>query len=209
MLGLAGGATTLTGLAGPLLAQTSYAGKYLLSIQLDGGADFTSFCDPKINIAGEPEINRWARTADIQQVGNLSYAPFAGNAQFFEKYFQDILVLNGVDAQTNSHTVGITNNWSGRNSAGFPTITALMAAQNGPELPLAYLNFGGFGSTEGIVRSTRIEDLNQMRNLIYPNQNIFFFLALELRVANLIFYQQLPTTFYRKQASLLVSYEAY
>ena len=39
-----------------------------------------------------------------------------------------MLVINGVDAQTNSHTVGIVHNWSGRNAEGYPTTTALLAA---------------------------------------------------------------------------------
>ena len=42
--------------------------------------------------------------------GDLFYAPFAGNVAFFEKYYQRMLVVNGVDAQTNSHTVGIVHN---------------------------------------------------------------------------------------------------
>ena len=72
--------------------------------------DVTSFCDPKTNVSGELEINTWARNADVMQAGNIPYAPFATNGIFFEKYYQDILVINGVDAQTNSHAVGIVNN---------------------------------------------------------------------------------------------------
>ena len=109
----------------PLLAQSPFSGKFLISLQLDGGVDVTAFCDPKMNVPGEPEINWWARAGETQTVGNLSYAPFANNQQFYEKYFHDMLVINGVDAQTNSHTVGIVHNWSGRNSVGYPTITCI------------------------------------------------------------------------------------
>ena len=35
-----------------------------------------------------------------------------------------MLVINGVDAQTNSHTVRIVHNWSGRNSEGYPAVSA-------------------------------------------------------------------------------------
>lgn len=163
----------LGGLNGSLLAQTAYTGKLLLTIQLEGGADVTSFCDPKMNTVGEPEINRWARSGEIQQAGNLSYAPFADNARFFEKYYQDMLVINGVDAQTNSHSVGVVHNWSGRNSEGYPSITALMAAHQAPDLPLAYLNFGGFGDTSGIIRSTVIDDVFQLRDVVFPNTPSF------------------------------------
>ena len=41
-------------------APEEYAGKFLITIQADGGWDVTSFCDPKINIAGEEVINNWA-----------------------------------------------------------------------------------------------------------------------------------------------------
>jgi hypothetical protein len=146
-LAYAGGISAYGGSIGPLLAQSAYSGKFLISLQLDGGIDVTSWCDPKTNVAGEPEINRWARTADIVQAGNIPYAPYSENASFFDKYFSDMLVINGVDAQTNAHTVGIVNNWSGRNSEGYPTLTSLMASINAPEFPLSYLNFGGYGAT--------------------------------------------------------------
>ena len=151
-------------------AQTGFNGKFLITVQLDGGVDVTSFCDPKVNVSGEREINWWARSADPLSIGNLSYAPFAANQTFFEKHYQKMLVINGVDAQTNSHTVGIVNNWSGRNSDGFPSVTALYAANVAPALPLSYLNFGGYGVTSGIIRSTVIDEILDLRNLLFPNQ---------------------------------------
>ena len=61
-----------------------------------------------------------------------------------------MLVINGVDAQTNSHTVGIVHNWSGRNSEGYPTTTALLAAHYAPDLlTVPYLNFGGYSRHGG------------------------------------------------------------
>jgi hypothetical protein len=165
----AGGGTMLPTMSPSIFGQESYNGKFVISLQLEGGADTTSFADPKVNVAGESEINHWANDAEPMQAGNLIYAPFADNSTFFDKYFRDIMVINGVDAQTNSHSVGVVNNWSGRNSEGFPTITSLFAASMAPELPLAYLNFGGFGATQGIIRSTRISDPNQLRTLIAPN----------------------------------------
>jgi hypothetical protein len=165
----AGGGTMLPTVSPSIFGQESYNGKFVITLQLEGGADTTSFADPKVNVAGEREINHWSNDAEPMQAGNLIYAPFADNSTFFDKYFQDIMVINGVDAQTNSHSVGVVNNWSGRNSEGFPTITSLFAATMAPELPLAYLNFGGFGATQGVIRSTRISDPNQLRTLIAPN----------------------------------------
>jgi len=113
-LAIAGGASSLPFVAPSLYAQSAPQTKFLINLQLEGGMDVTSFCDPKVNVAGEREINRWARTAGVQTAGNINYAPFANNAQFFQKYYRDMLVINGVDSQTNSHSVGIVNNWSGR-----------------------------------------------------------------------------------------------
>ena len=87
---------------------------------------------------------------------------------FFEKYYQHMLVINGVDAQTNSHTVGIVHNWSGRNSEGYPTLSALLAAYYAPALPIPYLSFGGFSVTSGITRFTRIDNANLLRDIAYP-----------------------------------------
>lgn len=157
--------------AGPLFAQSNYAGKLLFNLQLEGGMDVTSFCDPKTNQLGEDEINVWARSQEIQTAGNVNYAPFAGNADFFSKYHKDMLVINGVDAQTNSHSVGVIHNWSGRNSSGYPSLTALHAAANAPSAPLAYVNFGGFGNTEDMVRSSRISGVQQIQNILFPNND--------------------------------------
>ncbi|MBE1298612.1 MAG: DUF1501 domain-containing protein [Alteromonadaceae bacterium] len=150
-------------------APEDYTGKFLINVQAEGGWDVTSFCDPKTNTAGEPEINHWARNAEIQQAGNLLYAPFAANAAFFDKYYRDILIINGVDAQTNSHTAGVIHNMSGRISEGFPSLTALFAAQNGTQMPIALINNGGFSDTGGLTRYTRIESINELGNIIYPN----------------------------------------
>ncbi len=170
LLAKAGGLGAAACLHHPLLAQSPFAGKLLMTLQLDGGIDVTSLCDPKMNVPGEREINWWARTDETRQAGNVPYAPFAANQQFFEKYHRDLLVINGVDAQTNSHSVGVLHNWSGRNSEGFPSITALYAAQSAADLPMAYLNFGGFASTQNVIRSTRFERVDQLQSIIFPNQ---------------------------------------
>ena len=79
-----------------------------------------------------------------------------------------MLVINGVDAQTNSHTVGIVHNWSGRNSEGYPSTTALLAAQLGPNLPVSYVNFGGYAETGGLTRYTRLDNPSLLRSIAYP-----------------------------------------
>ena len=157
----------------PLVNAADHRGKFFVFVQADGGWDPTSFCDPKANTAGEPVINHWAEDDEVRQVSNVFYAPFAQNVTFFEKYYQRMLVINGVDAQTNSHTVGIVHNWSGRNSEGYPTLSALLAAYYAPALPIPYLSFGGFSVTSGITRFTRIDNANLLRDIAYPATEMF------------------------------------
>ena len=79
-----------------------------------------------------------------------------------------MLVINAVDAQTNSHNAGIVHNWSGRISEGYPTTTALLAARNGPGMAMPYLSFGGFSNTAGIATFTRLNDARLIVNIATP-----------------------------------------
>ena len=153
----------------PLANAADYDGKLFVFVQADGGWDPTSFCDPKTNTPGEKVINHWAENGEIQQAGNLFYAEFGNNAAFFEKYYERMLVINGVDAQTNSHTVGVVHNWSGRVSQGYPSMSALLAAHHAPALPLSYLSFGGFSDTASLIAYTRLDRADMLRNIATPN----------------------------------------
>ncbi len=167
----AGAVTSLPAMGPSAFAQTAFSGKLLVTIQAQGAWDVTSFCDPKTNVSGEKEINRWARTKSVDTAGNLRYAPFGSNKAFFDKYAARMLVINGVDMQTNAHETGENVAWSGRSALGFPSLTALYAASVAPTLALAYVNLGGWGNTEGIINSTRIRNPEVLRAVIYPNQD--------------------------------------
>lgn len=145
-----------------------YSGRLLVTVQCGGGWDVTSFCDPKTNQPGEKEITQWSNSSEIQTAGNIQYAPFANNQSFFETHYQDMLVINGIDMQTNSHTTGVLHSWSGRNSEGFPALTAMFAANNAPEQPLSYLNFGGFGQTANLIRFTRLQEVGDLSDVLEP-----------------------------------------
>ena len=155
----------------PLVHAADYRGMFFVFVQADGGWDPTSFCDPKVNQKGEEIINHWAEGLDeddVPQAGNIRYAPFANNKAFFENHYDKMLVINGVDAQTNAHSAGIVHNWSGRISEGYPTTTALLAANYGIGLAVPYLSFGGFSNTSGLVRYTRIDNPDLLRNVSAP-----------------------------------------
>ena len=170
---LAAGTGAASGFRLPLVHAADHRGKFFVFVQADGGWDPTSFCDPKANTPGELVINHWAERDEVHQAGNIAYAPFARNVAFFEKYHRRMLVINGVDAQTNSHTVGIVPNWSGRNSEGYPTTTALLAAHYAPNLPVPYLSFGGYSATSGLTRFTRIDNADLLRDIANPASRMF------------------------------------
>ena len=165
------GAAVGTGFRVPLARGASGSDKLVVVVQADGGWDPTSFCDPKTNQPGEPAITHWSDMAEPGTAGNLTYAPFADNQAFYDKYYDRMLVINGVDAQTNSHTTGIVHNWSGRAAEGFPSVTSLISAHCGPDLAMSYLSFGGFSRTEGVARFTRVPDPNVIINVAEPNLN--------------------------------------
>ena len=155
----------------PLANAADYFGKLFVFVQAVGGWDPTSFCDPKTNVSGERKINHWADNEEVREAGNIRYAPYANNQAFFDKYYQRMLVINGVDAQTNAHEAGIVHNWSGRISEGYPTISALLAAHNGPELAMPYVSFGGYSNTAGIGAYTRLNNPNVVRMIARPHLN--------------------------------------
>lgn len=167
-LALAGAGGLMLGVGGSPAKAATYGGGFLINIQLSGGLDVTSFIDPKTNQPGKPIMNNWAKTAEVVKSGNLSYAPFAENAKFFDKYYKDALIINGVDMQTNSHTVGVRHNWSGRNSGGFPSLTALFAGVKQTAQAMPYLSFGGFAATQGVTSMTQVGNMTVLRNLIEP-----------------------------------------
>ena len=166
LLGAAGLVTPVPKLYGS--EHSDYSGPLLATLQIDGGWDVTSYCDPKENQVGERKITNWSDSNSTQVAGNLPYAPIANNQWFFEKHHQNILVINGIDAQTNSHTTGVLHNWSGRNAAGLPSLSSLFTACNAPNLPISYINFGGFSSTSGLVRFSRLNDVSALRTLVDP-----------------------------------------
>ena len=152
---------------------TPYTGQLFLTVQAGGGWDVSSFCDPKINTESTV-INNWAEgmsVDDLPKAGNIPYAPFANNAAFFERFSKDMLVINGVDMQTNSHRVGVMHAWSGRTSVGFPSMTAMFAHEHGLTLPVSYLNFGGYAETAGLIRYSRIDKVSELRSVLEPNIN--------------------------------------
>ena len=166
LLGMAGLSATAPLPLGIAAAAEPYSGPFYINIAAIGGWDVTSFCDPKANIAGERTINNWADSASIEQVGNIAYAPVANNKAFFERFYQDMMVINGIDTQTNSHDDGRRHTWSGRLGFGYPSFGAIASNAIGPELPLSLVHAAGYNETAGIARFSRLQNPDVIRNLV-------------------------------------------
>lgn len=154
---------------------TRYDGPVYLVLFAEGGWDVTSFCDPKDGLILPPEadaqvrINNWSADQSIQTAHGIAYAPFADNANLFTKHGNKMMVLNGLDAQTNAHSAGVRHVFSGRFADGYPAVTALAAAEHGAGLPLAFLSNGGYRETAGLTNFTLMQDPGTLGNLINDN----------------------------------------
>lgn len=169
-------------------AEDNYTGPLWLFLNCTGGWDPTSLWDPKgyVTATDPARLNNYARSA-IGSAPNgspLRYAPppdsFAGNTQlytaqaFYNKYYQRMLVLNGVDTRTNSHSDGQRHNWSGElGRTGFPTIGALIAGAAAPARPMSYITNGGYSMTGGLTVAHRLNNsgLATMYEIAFPNRS--------------------------------------
>jgi hypothetical protein len=149
-----------------------YSGDFYVLIDAEGGWDVTSFCDPKQNSS----INKWAITDTTKTIVDspIQYAPFAHNERFFTQHHNDIMVVNGIDSQTNAHQAGRRHNWSGRLAEGYPSFAALVAAIKAPELPLAYISNGSYNQTADLLTYTLMQDPSALNKLVYQDQFLDF-----------------------------------
>lgn len=148
-----------------------YTGRFFVLVNAAGGWDPTLLCDPKGRVTeNDPDPVNMYFVDEILTAGNIRYAPVGANQAFFDKYYQQLLVLNGVDMQTNGHDSGARNCWSGSLNEGFPSFGAFVAANAGQTLPMSYLSFGGYDETAGVVARTRSGNVNALQRLAYPER---------------------------------------
>jgi len=167
-----------------LLAQQATPDRFWISINAGGGWDPTYFIDPKGDrprLDGRGPVNSYSVNA-IQTAGNIRFpssypenidppdADSAGHfANFFPKHASRLLVINGIDTQTNNHDSGSRFVWSGKIESGYPSFAALAAANSAPSQPLAYISNGGYDNTASLVAPARIGEGEVFQQLAYPN----------------------------------------
>lgn len=149
-------------------AQTPlYSGRILINIHASGGLDASSWTDPREK---DPAMNNYAAALTPAGVaGNIRYAPMGSNAAFFAKYYTNMLVINGVNSETNSHEDGTRAHATGRLDMGYPTMPELFAFTYGQGLPMAWLNAGAYNRSVGLLPATPVPDQNTFRALVSPN----------------------------------------
>ncbi len=172
----------LTGLAGltvlvPSVARQSWAGgadvdttRLWVFVHAGGGWDPTLLCDPKGQTAvGDPTAIDHYDASAIVTHGNIRCAPLPKVDAFFAAHGDKVLVLNGVDSQTNSHDAGTRFAWSGHLSEGWPCLAALVAAQTAPDRALAFVSYGGYDNTAGVAPLTRLGSPDTFARLAKPD----------------------------------------
>jgi uncharacterized protein (DUF1501 family) len=149
--------------ADPTGSVGAYGGPLLVMMQAVGGWDPTLLCDPK------PTTNN-SYSAPLM-AGSIPYAPIGVEADtFFGNHHDKMTVINGVDTATNNHDSGRRNMASGRLGSGYPNLAALVAGVKSPESPMAFLTFGGYERTQGVVAPVRDGNVNRLAELAFPER---------------------------------------
>ena len=179
-------ASSSLGLTLPLngIVRAAEPDRFWVMVNAGGGWDPTYFLDPKGDrnrLDGRGPVNNYSVNA-ITTAGNIPFPssypeninpPDANSpghfANFFPKHAEHLLVINGIDTQTNNHSAGSRYVWSGKIEEGYPSFAAIAAATEAPTEPLAYISNGGYDNTASLVAPARIGEGDVFRLLAYPN----------------------------------------
>jgi len=172
-LGLGGGMS----LALPKVAQAATGDHYWVFVSAGGGWDVTNMWDPKGSevIFRGGAVNSYSQN-DIRQVGNIRYAPVPPNVTtqdmlqtFTQKYFNNMLVINGVNQGTNGHTIGTRVSLAGSSDNITPIAAAMLAEPLAKLQSMAFIARGAYNYTGGIVPATRLLSRADYQRLVTPD----------------------------------------
>jgi|GEM_PF-544444 len=149
----------------------------LLTFEARGGWDSTAFADPY----SDDVFSVHFAEEDILTVPgtDITYAPkepgvpyLVDGADFFVKHANEMLVVRGVNMQTNSHSAGQRHAFSGKLATGNPNISAMVAAKKEADLDqvlaLGFMSNGGFSATSNLLVASRFGNVDAFRALVEP-----------------------------------------
>jgi hypothetical protein len=157
-----------------------------ISFEANGAWDPTCSFDPK---GANVHSSHYDENHILTLPTGLTYAPKevindvpvpymvgaeSSKEDFFSKYQNDLLVIRGLDTQTNSHQIGPRHVFSGNLRAGNPSFAAMLGAIHedtiGNALPMTFLSTGGFDNTENLLPPARVGNVNAFKDLSLPNR---------------------------------------
>lgn len=153
------------------MAADPYTGPVFIDLEFPGGIDQSCNTDPRNNSS----INGWRGDGhSAKTAGGITYAPMGeygsdGGAvdPFFSDYHDYILAINGIDLETNAHTVSKVGAHTGKKSEGYPGAAELFAAAVGSDLKAPWLVMRAFDDNAGLQSLTRVGDSSSdFRDLI-------------------------------------------
>ena len=145
-----------------------YTGPLYIFIHARGGWDPTMFCDPKAtNHAVDMSKLKTSASGN-----NIKYPDLGVNykfSNFFDKYGQDLLVINGIYTETNGHGTGSRYSATGKISESNPALGALFGAIKLPSSPLAFIGSGGYSETKGVTTKVSMNSVDKLNQIVNPN----------------------------------------
>ncbi len=156
----------------PLANAQSNTGPILIDIHADGGHDHQSWTDPDDR---DPAMNFYAQRGTPAVGPNIpgcqiQMAPMGNHQAFLAANFMDMLVVNGINTETNSHDGGDVASATGKLEMGYASLCELHAAKYGVGQPMAWLASGGtFQVSAGLAVPTPVPGPDQLRSSIVPN----------------------------------------
>ena len=151
----------------PLAAkgQQAAAPKIFAYVHGDGGPTWDFFGDPSV----DPTYNLYTQAGlAIPGSGRLRWAPIGNNTTFFNAYRDRILMVNGINTLSNSHSDGARSMATGKLEMGFPALGELHAAKYGASFAAGWMIRDNDTTTTGVYAATAIPDQNQLRAMIDP-----------------------------------------
>jgi hypothetical protein len=149
-----------------------WGGPYLLHMHASGGWDPTMLCDAKVTAQGVTPAYENRLVTEVAEVNGIfvptataggkfllrnNNNPIEDPQNFFTTVGRDVLVLNGVDTQTNNHDTGVQGLACGHNDIELPALAALFAGKVAKQvnIPMAFLAGGQYNRTGDVVGISR------------------------------------------------------